>query len=568
MDSLLPVPRRASLGRKRHPVAGVVTARAHDLPAQGYRLRVTGDGDAIIEAADTAGEFYARQTLNQLAEPDGTVGECEITDWPDLAVRGVMLDVSRDKVPTMATLLALVDRLAGWKINEVQLYTEHTFAYAGHEDVWRDASPFTPDEITDLDAFCAARHITLTANQNCLGHMERWLRFPRYRELALSPEPFTIAGVMRRPPMTMDPSNPRSLALTRDLLGQLLPHFRHSDRVNVGLDEPFELDPARYDEYVAYLAALRAAPELDGREMLVWGDILTGHPELIAHIPDGVTIAEWGYEATHPFDDRVGALAAAGRSAWVCAGTSSWSSLFGRTTNMRENHVAAAEAAGRHGASGYLNTDWGDGGHLQYLPASEPGLAMGAAVSWCLETNREVDFALDEATGALVALGDLHRVAARQTPNMASYLLPLWLPHLRRGFVSDDELEEIDAGLAAGAAAIESAALDRNDGDLVRAEIANSIELARVMIDDGRARNGGTGTLGDIGHHERGRMADRLDAIAGAHRSLWLRRNRPGGLSDSVSWLERLAASYRSGDVDADWLPSGLRPVSGDVAAD
>ena len=30
-------------------------------------------------------------------------------------------------------------------------------------------------------------------------------------------------------------------------------------------------------------------------------------------------------------------------------------------------------------------------GHLQYLPISEPGLAYGAAVSWCLETNRDLD---------------------------------------------------------------------------------------------------------------------------------------------------------------------------------
>ena len=37
-----------------------------------------------------------------------------------------MLDISRDKVPTMATLFHLIDRLAGWKINQLQLYIEHT----------------------------------------------------------------------------------------------------------------------------------------------------------------------------------------------------------------------------------------------------------------------------------------------------------------------------------------------------------------------------------------------------------------------------------------------------------
>src|SRR5436853_5227616 len=141
MPNLLPRPRQATFRRRQCVVDDVRVAAATDLPAEGYRLRV--DGDSVrIDAADAAGAFYARVTLAQLTE-DGRASECDIEDWPALAVRGVMLDVSRDKVPTMATLRGLVDQLAGWKVNELQLYTEHTFAYEGHEDVWRDASPFT-----------------------------------------------------------------------------------------------------------------------------------------------------------------------------------------------------------------------------------------------------------------------------------------------------------------------------------------------------------------------------------------------------------------------------------------
>ena len=83
----------------------------------------------------------------------GGLPPCRIEDWPDFAARGVMLDISRDKVPTLATLTGLVDLLAGWKINQLQLYTEHTFAYAGHERVWRGASPMTGEQIERLDQF-------------------------------------------------------------------------------------------------------------------------------------------------------------------------------------------------------------------------------------------------------------------------------------------------------------------------------------------------------------------------------------------------------------------------------
>ena len=53
------------------------------------------------------------------------------------SVRAYMLDISRDKVPTMGTLKLLVDLLARFDYNQFQLYTEHTFAYQNHKEVWQ-----------------------------------------------------------------------------------------------------------------------------------------------------------------------------------------------------------------------------------------------------------------------------------------------------------------------------------------------------------------------------------------------------------------------------------------------
>src|SRR5688500_18914877 len=184
---------------------------------------------------------------------------------------------------------------------------EHTFAYVGHEDVWRDASPFTPDELRDLDAHCRARHVELVPNQNCLGHMERWLAHERYRPLAVRPDGWTDARGRTRPPTTIDPANPASLEFVRGLLRELLPCFT-STRVHVGLDEPWELPDERFGDYVGYVNRLRAAPELDGREVLAWGDIVARHPDRAGDLPANVTVCEWGYEADHPFDARARTL--------------------------------------------------------------------------------------------------------------------------------------------------------------------------------------------------------------------------------------------------------------------
>src|SRR5580692_10476780 len=124
---------------------------------QGYRLSITPAG-VTIAASTPAGRFYAAATLRQLRRQFPKSLPCmEIEDHPDFPVRGVMLDISRDKVPTMQTLFDLIDLLAGWKINQLQLYMEHTFAYSQHKTVWADASPMTALEIRDLDAHCQDR---------------------------------------------------------------------------------------------------------------------------------------------------------------------------------------------------------------------------------------------------------------------------------------------------------------------------------------------------------------------------------------------------------------------------
>src|SRR2546430_8694197 len=188
---VVPAPRHAEWQRGRRPLGEPRERIDRSLPRQGYRLTITADAISL-DVADPAGAAYGRITLAGLTDDDGLVSLGSVTDWPDVPVRGVMLDISRSKVPTMATLRSIVDRMADLKLNQLQLYMEHTFAYAGHEAVWAEASPMTADEMAELAAYCRARHVELVPNQNCLGHMERWLRHERYRPLAICPDGWTF----------------------------------------------------------------------------------------------------------------------------------------------------------------------------------------------------------------------------------------------------------------------------------------------------------------------------------------------------------------------------------------
>jgi hypothetical protein len=116
---------------------------AYELIISSNRISISSQGEA--------GLFYGVQTLLQifrLAQPALSeqtscphIPALIIRDAPEIPRRGVMLDISRDKVPTLETLFHLVDLLSSLKYNELQLYIEHTFAYRGHEEVWKNASP-------------------------------------------------------------------------------------------------------------------------------------------------------------------------------------------------------------------------------------------------------------------------------------------------------------------------------------------------------------------------------------------------------------------------------------------
>ncbi len=559
---LLPRPREATWrgDEVRVPAAAVVERRDATVPSQGYRLHID-DGGVTIDAADDAGAFYARRTLDQLLGPDGELPAGLVVDHPDVALRGVMLDVSRDKVPTLETLETLIDRLASWKINHVELYMEHTFAYAGHDEVWASSSPYTAADIRRLDAFCAARFVELTPNQNCLGHFERWLAHDRYRPLAIRPDGWTDARGRHRRPTTLEPTSTAARALVAGLVGELLDSFT-SRRVHLGLDEPWELPDDRFDDYIDFVGFLRSLGVLEGRQVLMWGDIVASHPERLGDLPEGVTICEWGYEADHPFAERAERLAATGRPFWLSPGTSSWNSLVGRVTNMVANVRSAAEVATATGAEGVLATDWGDNGHLQYLPVSEPGFAYAAATTWCATANVDLDLGavlsrhtFADATGSLarglLALGDAHRLVTPQVANNSILVLHLLSPRFRMGEgitagLEAGDLDAVEATIAAAHADVVASASQRADAGLVQREVDASAALLDLLVRDARARLRAGGRLEDVDSGVRARLAEELGGLIETHRSNWLARNRPGGLDDSAGRLHALRRAYLS----------------------
>ena len=435
---LLPYPRslRSIPGTftlpKAEPLSAVQVVRSKAAPKhdEGYLLTIDRRG-VRIEFRKPGGLRAAAATLGQLLRQYGRkLPGLRIRDWPDFPRRGVMLDISRGRVPKLETLLELVEHLADFKINEFQLYTEHTFAYRKYKSVWRDWGALTAKEIRTLDARCRELGIDLVPNQNSFGHLRYFLEHPKLKELAEISKPYEgDTGDFLRFPTTLAPNHPGTLKFIRGLYNELLPNFS-SKYFNVGCDETWDLGRGQSKKlcerlgkgnvYVAFLKTIQREVSRRGRRMMFWGDIILNHPELIKQLPRDVIALNWGYEKDHPFEKEAAMLAKSKVPFYVCPGTSTWMTLLGRHDNAFTNLVSAAKAGLKHGALGYLNTDWGDGGHPQPLAVSYAPFLVGAAASWCGKTydekllvpvlSRDVfhDPSLRIATAAL-ALGFAHR---------------------------------------------------------------------------------------------------------------------------------------------------------------
>ena len=542
---------------------------------QGYKLIIEPDRIRIV-AHDGAGAFYAAQTLKQIcrqAKGAGQLACVVIDDWPDFPNRGVLLDVSRDKVPKMETLYNLVDLLSELKINQLQFYTEHAFAYREHREVWKNASPMTGEQVLALDAYCRDRFVELVPNQNSFGHMGRWLLHQRYLQMAEVPGDYeAIKARGGGGHFSLCPVDPDSIEFVAGLFDELLPHFS-SRHFNVCCDETSDLGKGRSKAaceergvgrvYLEFLLKIHEQVQKHGRTMMFWGDIVNKHPELIKELPKDIIALEWGYNADHPFDENCKRYAANGMSFYVCPGVSTWNSIMSMTENALGNLWNAAENGLKHGAIGYLNTDWGDNGHWQPPLASYPGYAYGAAVSWAAEANQKIDLPqmldlhvyrdMSRSMGRLVYdLGNAYKetdVFYFLWPRSAmGYILQRPAISITKWPYKELKVEKLESTLQYidnVMSRMPRVRMQKADAKVLRDETHNAAAMlrhaCRLAIAKLQAKDG---LVSNIPEKTRKELTQDIKQIISEHKRLWRLRNREGGLADSVGRLEKLAAMY------------------------
>jgi hexosaminidase len=452
------------------PGPGGITLSVREMAPEAYRLRVEADG-VLIEAADAAGAFHAAQTLRQLLPAEAyrkaATGQSlslpcvRIEDRPRFGWRGCLLDVARHFLPK-ADLLRFIDLMAVHKLNVLHLHLTddqgwrleiRRYPRLTEVGAWRresqagwngpmDGRPhggyYSQDDIREIVAYAARRHITIVPEIDLPGHTQAAIA--AHPELGNLDAPLEVATAWGVGPNVLN-AEEHTITFFQNVLDEVVELFP-SPYISVGGDE------CRKDQWRASRAAQRRIGELGlrdeaelqswiigrfaghlaahGRRLVGWDEILEGRGA-----PEHALIASWRNDH--------GTLAAAkrGHDVVACPNTSVYLDYrqapgdrepvpFGTVLTLDDVYAfepvpaaIAGQEAARHvlGAQCCLWTELIDSPrHLDYM--AFPRLAAFAETVWSAKDRDRAGFRrrLDAHLDRLTALGVEYRPATGPRP--------------------------------------------------------------------------------------------------------------------------------------------------------
>jgi hexosaminidase len=514
-----------------------------------------------IKAGSAKGAFYALQTLKQIKELDH-IPCLKIHDFTSLEVRGIMLDISRSKVASVSTIKHLIDEFSLLKINHLELYVEgFSYGYPSFPEVLEDKNYLTIQEIQEIEAYANIHFIDLVPNENGFGHMTEWLKRPEYQELKECPEGFTIWG-SHRPSSTLDVTNPKSFELVKKMYEDMLPYFK-SKYFNMNFDEPYELGHGKSAElcqkigegraYVNYFNQLASVVKGLGKTPFLWGDFLIRHPEELPNLDKDAMFIDWGYDRVYDFESHAKLLEQANVKFLCAPGTSTWSVVTCRFKDMQQSILHSSESARNHHALGLITTDWGDFGHLQYLPYSYLGFIDGAIASWDQENILDARRYLYTRLGPLADIiydlsnyveleGEYRSYGSRlfapiqwaESAMLQPHPIEFYQSKISGYLIGEKEKQDLQDLFTSSKTKLQ----DLPD-TLEKKEVETSIYLLETLLQlQNEFQKREQGLKGDFSL-----ILNRLDSFKVLHKALWDARNIPAGYAKSsmrIDWLKEI----------------------------
>ena len=348
--------------------------------SQEYTIDINPD-NICISAPTSQGLFYGAQSLKQLirhqllTENNLNLPCYGIYDFPSLEYRGWMDDISRGPIPTTEFIKEEIRRLAEYKFNFFNLYTEHLYKLDNYPDI-APTDGLTKEEIEELTEFAKDYYIEFIGNQQCFAHAEKTLDNPFYDNI-------------KDTRFNFNPGIIETYEFLEELLSETAQAYE-SKYFNINCDETESLGNGKAKSYIdsvgnenAYCQHINKVYDIlqkYDKEVMMWGDIIAKNPEMIEQLPEDIQFIVWSYGGRDDFSEMIEPFKNSGHTFWIAPGASCWATSFPYIDNYIKNIANFNRDAVRYGAKGVINTAWDDHGESMFN-------ATWHAMIWCAETS-------------------------------------------------------------------------------------------------------------------------------------------------------------------------------------
>jgi hexosaminidase len=342
-----------------------------------------------IKAINSKGIYYGVQSLLQLVESNnGSLPLCRIIDYPNMKIRGISDDFSRGQVSTMDNFKRIIDFMAKYKMNTYMPYMEDVIQFDNYPEIGVNRGALSKEEIREIVEYADERFIEVIPVFQTLGHYENILSQPEFIKYADFP-----GGA------SLDITNEETYVFLESLMSEVFELFP-SKYFHIGADESYDIGLGNSRKLLEQsdLATVHANHykrvydicKKNNKEVLMYGDIILSHPEILEKIPNDITIVDWhyypkfNYPSTKIFDE-------AGFNYITSPTVWNFNSAFPENFYSIPNIKTFIEDGINNNSIGMINSCWGDFGAETFREYNLYGYAWSAQCSWNI-TKSEVDY--------------------------------------------------------------------------------------------------------------------------------------------------------------------------------
>ncbi len=357
---------------------------------EAYTLTISKN-KILAEAKTHKGIYYASLTLSQLIQisKNNELPILEIVDFPNMKFRGISDDISRGQVSTLENFKRIIKFISEYKMNTYMPYLEDMIQFDSYPEIGIGRGALSKKEIKEIVKYADEHFVEVIPIFQTLGHYENILSKPKFMKYADYPGAASL-----------DVTNKETYTFLEKMLNEVFKLFP-SKYIHIGGDESYDVGLGNSRKLLenSDLATIHANHykkvyeicKKNNKEVMMYGDMLLDHPNILKQIPKDITIVDWHY---HPqfFYSSTAFFDSADFNYIVSPSVWNFSSAFPENFFAIPNIQSFIDNGINHNSIGMINSSWGDFGAETFREYNLYGYAWSAQCAWNNSESKVTNF--------------------------------------------------------------------------------------------------------------------------------------------------------------------------------